>query len=232
MTDGNSAANTLKPIFILCLVVSVGLHLVSVLFLAYIWTAPAAVNTASYLEMRDLVSTPADSPTAIMSQPASDSPAPGQRQPPSEPAQERQPETAISDNEAAPTPDIGATPLGLGMSHGFVSSLGDGVTLRADIRDYYLLLVERINKQWWEKAGTLKEAIRQDGSAVLVILRDGTLVDRRINRGTGSVEADRALLESIDKSAPMPPLPESYERDVFTAPLKISAPLQLFRSAR
>ncbi|MFH1028629.1 MAG: hypothetical protein V1791_11565, partial [Pseudomonadota bacterium] len=87
MTDGNFVANTLKPIFILCLVVSVGMHLVSVLFLAYIWTAPAAVKTASYLEMRDLVSTPADSPTAIMSQPAADSPVTEQQQTPLGPDQ-------------------------------------------------------------------------------------------------------------------------------------------------
>jgi len=203
-----------------------------VLFLAYIWTAPGAVSSASYLEMRDLVSIPVDSPAPVMSQPAADSPAQEQPQPLPGPDQEKPPEAVSPAPDTAAAPDISTTPLGLGMSHGFVSSLGDGVTLRADIRDYYLLLVERINKQWWEKAGALKEAVRQDGSAVLVILRDGTLLDRRINRGTGSAEADRALLESIDKSAPLPPLPGSYERDVFTAPLKISAPLQLFRTAR
>lgn len=232
MTEGLFAANKVKPVFVLCLAVSIGLHLASVLFLAYIWTAPGAVNSASYLEMRDLVSIPADSPAPVMSSPPADSPAQEQLQKLPVPDQEKPSEPVSPAPETASVPDITTTPLGLGMSHGFVSSLGDGVTLRADIRDYYLLLVERINRQWWDRAGMLKEAVRQDGSAVLVILRDGTLLDRRINRGTGSAEADRALLESIDKSSPLPPLPESYERDVFTAPLKITAPLQLFRNVR
>jgi TonB family protein len=217
-------------VFAISLAVSIALHLVSVLFVAYIWTSPPAVPGATFLEMRDLVTEPVKSSPTI-SAPRQMS-APGedllQQDQPSESSQEANPPQTKTDHPEA----VSSTPLGLGMSYGFVSSLGDGATLREDIRGYYLQLVEKINRVWWERAGTLSDAIRQDGIAVVVILNDGTLVDRQISRSTGSVEADRALLESIEQAAPMPPLPAGFMRDVFTAPLKITAPLQLFRSAR
>ena len=56
-----------------------------------------------------------------------------------------------------------STPLGLGMTHGYFSGLADGRTLRDDIRGYYFEMVEKINREWWDKAGLLKEPLRQDG---------------------------------------------------------------------
>lgn len=231
MSDGYPTARPVNLIFALCLAFSIGLHIVSVLMIACIWSAPAGIVGASYLEMRDLVTASPDSAPVIRSTSSSSPIKAEQPQALPEPDPQKTSAPEQPGPESEDRRDLRTSPIGLGMSYGFVSSLGDGVTLREDIREYYLLLVERINKVWWERAATLTEAIRQDGIAVVMVLGDGTLVGRQIQRGTGSPEADRALLESIDRAAPMPPLPASYGRDVFTAPLKITAPLQLFRAA-
>ncbi len=229
MSDGHFTTKPVNLIFAICLAFSIGLHIVSVLVVAFIWTAPAGVRDASYLEMRDLISAPDNSPSVISKARSINPVIPEQSQDSSEQDPEKSSEPEQSEPVDVSSLDPRATQLGLGMSYGFVSSLGEGATLREDIRDYYLMLVERINKVWWERAATLTEAIRQDGIAVVVVLGDGTLVGRQIQKGTGSLEADQALLESIDRAAPMPPLPSGFGRDMFTAPLKIKAPLQLFR---
>lgn len=216
-----------------CLGASIALHLVSVLLVAYVWTAPSGSEKISYLEMRDLVPAPLDSPPAVLSAPVKIqepvrltepvvAPLPAAVP---QPANLPEPEDTAS--EPAVNEDIRTTPLGLGMAYGFVSSLGDGSTLREDIRDYYLVLVEKINRIWWERAAALSNAINQDGIVFITIQRDGTLLGRMIRRGTGSAEVDQALLESIDKAAPLPPLPDSYTQQVFSAPLKITAPSRL-----
>ncbi len=233
MSDGYTASKPLKSIFVFCMALSVGVHLVSILLIACVWTTPAGNSGVNFLEMRDLV--PELPVSRLNTRPENLQPKTSER--PSslhEPEIEKQSEAATSDPEpeAEPSRDAGNTPLGLGMTYGFVSSLGDGATLREDVRDYYLVLVERINKIWWERAATIAEPVRQEGVAVVAILNNGTLVGRQISRSTGSPEADRVLLESIDNAAPLPPLPASYGRDVFTAPLKITAPLQLFRTAK
>ena len=122
-----------------------------------------------------------------------------------------------------------STPLGLGMTHGYFSGIADGRSLRDDIRGYYFEMVEKINRGWWDKAGLLKEPLRQDGIFELLVERDGTIVSIRILQGSGSREADRLLTEIIKKSSPLPPLPSSYDPDLFRAPLRIKAPSFLFR---
>lgn len=217
----------------LCLGASVALHLVSVLLIASVWTAPSGSEKISYLEMRDLVPAPLDSPPAVLSAPVRIQEPVKVTEPvvaPLPPAASQpadQPEPADAAPEPTVVEDIRTTPLGLGMAYGFVSSLGDGSTLREDIREYYLVLVEKINRIWWERAAELSSAIDQDGIVFITIQRDGTLLGRIIRRGTGSAEVDQALLESIDKAAPLPPLPDSYTQQVFSAPLKITAPSRL-----
>jgi protein TonB len=122
-----------------------------------------------------------------------------------------------------------STPLGLGMTHGYFSGLADGRSLRDDIRGYYFEMVAKINREWWEKAGLLKEPLRQDGIFELVVQRDGTIVSIRMLQRTGSSEADRLLTEIIRKASPLSPLPSTYELDLFKAPLRIKAPSFLFR---
>ena len=122
-----------------------------------------------------------------------------------------------------------STPLGLGMTHGYFSMLADGKTLRDDVRAYYSEMVEKINREWWDKAGLLKDPLREDGYFEIIIHRDGTIEAQQLVRSTGSSEADRLIVEIIKKASPLPPLPSSYPLDQFRAPLRIKAPLSLFR---
>ena len=203
------------------------------LLIAYVRTSPSGSEKISYLEMRDLVQAPLDSPPAVLSapvmiqEPVRDTEPVVAPLPPAASQPADQPEPADAAPEATVGEDIRTTPLGLGMAYGFVSSLGDGSTLREDIREYYLVMVEKINRIWWERAAGLSSAIDQDGIVFITIQRDGTLLGRIIRRGTGSAEVDQALLESIDKATPLPPLPDSYTQQVFSAPLKITAPSRL-----
>jgi protein TonB len=125
---------------------------------------------------------------------------------------------------------ITSTPLGLGMTHGYFSMLADGKTLREDIRAYYFEMVEKINREWWDKAPLLKDPLREDGLFEILIQRDGAIDGLWLLRGTGSKEADRLIAEIVRKASPLPPLPTTYPLDQFRAPLKIKSPLFLFRS--
>jgi protein TonB len=115
------------------------------------------------------------------------------------------------------------------MTHGYFSGLADGRTLRDDIRGYYFEMVEKINREWWDKAGLLKEPLRHDGVFELLIQRDGTIVSIRILQGTGSREADSVVTEIIRNASPLPSLPATYDLGLFRAPLRIKAPSFLFR---
>jgi protein TonB len=125
--------------------------------------------------------------------------------------------------------ELMTTPLGLGMTYGYVSSLGEGNSLRDDIRVYYLDVVERINREWWKRAEALKEPIRQDGIIELYLRPDGSIISQRIGQGTGSREADQILQDVIKAVSPLPPLPASFDQNMFLAPLRIKAPSYLFR---
>jgi protein TonB len=171
---------------------------------------------------------PAAAPSAP--KPAMTSPPATPTQETDKPAQEslpEQPQPSSSSSEKAG--GVMSTPLGLGMTHGYFSGLADGRSLRDEIRGYYFEMVEKINKEWWEKAGLLKEPLRQDGIFELLIQRDGAIVSIRILQGTGTSEADRLLAEIIKKASPLPPLPDTYNLDLFRAPLRIKAPSFLFR---
>jgi protein TonB len=125
--------------------------------------------------------------------------------------------------------ELMTTPLGLGMTYGYVSSLGEGNSLREDIRAYYLELVEKINREWWKRADGLKEPIRREGFIELYLRPDGSIISLRMDQGTGSQEADQILQDVIKAVSPLPPLPASYDREMFLAPLRIKAPSRLFR---
>lgn len=125
--------------------------------------------------------------------------------------------------------ELMATPLGLGMTFGYVSSLAEGRSLREDIRGYYFELVEKVNREWWKRAEGLKEPVRQDGFIELYLQSDGSIVSQRMYQGTGSREADQVLQEVIKAVSPFPPFPPGFDQKVFLAPLRIKAPSNLFR---
>ncbi|MGD0585897.1 MAG: TonB C-terminal domain-containing protein [Oryzomonas sp.] len=125
--------------------------------------------------------------------------------------------------------ELMTTPLGLGMTYGYISSLAEGRSLREDIRGYYFEVVEKINREWWKRANGLKEPIRQDGIIELYLRPDGSLISQRMYQGTGSREADQVLQDVIKDVSPLPPLPASFDQKIFLAPLRIKAPSNLFR---
>ncbi len=138
-------------------------------------------------------------------------------------------QSSESSSSKGKTGELMSTPLGLGMVHGFFSGLADGRSLRDDVRGYYFEMVGNINREWWAKAGLLKEALRQDGIFEVLVQRDGSIVSIQIVQGTGSRDADQLLTKIIMNASPLPPLPSTYELDLFRAPLRIKAPSFLFR---
>ncbi|MGB9082157.1 MAG: TonB family protein, partial [Desulfuromonadaceae bacterium] len=212
-----------------CLVISLALHLAAVIAVLLASTQRSYGPVVTYIDINSsaesvsraapVIHSPSphseiikDEQPAIVPENSSDSP-----------KTEAPPETV-----QPPVPGILATSLGRGMASGYFSSLGEGKNLRDDIREYYFLVLEKVNSRWWLKAETLKEAALHDGMVEFLVGRDGTLIDSRLLKSTGSREVDRAIIEVLKEAAPFPPLPASYDPDLFRAPLKIAAPLHLF----
>ncbi|MBT1073549.1 TonB C-terminal domain-containing protein [Pelotalea chapellei] len=151
-----------------------------------------------------------------------------QEQPKEEIPKEEMPVT-VPAAPATVSPEVLSTPLGLGMAHGFFKSLAEGRTLRDEIRVYYFEILEKINTSWWQKAGTLKESVHQDGIIDISIGPDGVLQEARLVSTTGSAEVDRAIIEILKEASPFTPPPVSFGQDSFRAPLRIAAPSNLFR---
>lgn len=234
----NSIQDPRKHWFGYALALSLALHLGAALaFIIAGGFKIAGDNTTNFI-IQDISPSPSISapvkqaPATPAPQPAMSSPIPDAVQKTETPAQEPPPEQ-LSESASSPGKEGGlmSTPLGLGMTHGYFSGLADGRSLRDEIRGYYFEMVERINREWWDKAGLLKEPLRQDGIFELLVRRDGTIVTIQILRGTGSREADRLLTDIIRKASPLPPLPATFDMDQFRAPLRIKAPSFLFRLA-
>ncbi len=218
------------------LALSLVLHIGAVLVFIVASGVMTGVNNAPKFIVQDVVFAPSNSAS-------NQSIAPQTFEPSSEKTSPTPPvEVGSADNVQEPQPDqlseqsadvnknaSISIPLELGMTHGYFSGLAGGRTLRDDIRGYYFEMVEKINREWWNQAGLLKEPIHQDGIFDVLLQRDGTIVSIQIRQGTGLPEADRLLVEIIRKASPLPPLPSTYELGMFRAPLRIKAPSALFR---
>jgi protein TonB len=121
---------------------------------------------------------------------------------------------------------VGRYSLGFGMSKGYFRSLSQGESLRGDIREYYLNLLQDINAKWWVDQSIATKRI----SAILInvaIARNGEIVAKEIVRSSGDILYDRAVLAALGAAGPLPPLPASYEDNLFVAPLRLMPPLNL-----
>ena len=216
------------------LATSLMLHLLAVVFIFAAGDAVRSIPAVSGILVENVTLAPAISP----SKPAEPLPAPAP--PEIAPLPDASPEefppktspaaqASTSEKPSQGMKELMATPLGLGMTYGYISSLAEGRSLREDIRGYYFELVEKINREWWKRADGLKEPIRRDGIIELYLRPDGSVISQRIYQGTGSREADQVLQDVIKAVAPLPPLPASFDQKVFFAPLKIKAPSSLFR---
>jgi len=118
--------------------------------------------------------------------------------------------------------------IGLGLTNGYFSSISEGESLRGDIREYYFRLLREINEKWWlNKEG--QQAGFQGAILNVVIARDGTIVRKVLIRKSGNPAFDKAILQTLEAASPLAPLPENYENQYFTFPVKFVGPLTFFR---
>ncbi|GFE58345.1 energy transducer TonB [Geobacter sp. AOG1] len=125
--------------------------------------------------------------------------------------------------------DLHKSGIELGLTNGYFSGIGEGETLRDDIREYYFAMLRQINEKWWLQPGSHQGAA---GNAIvnLVIAKDGVVVRSLLVQGSGNPVFDRQILQAVTAASPLPPLPESYGNDLFSAPLRFKAPLSLMSS--
>lgn len=121
--------------------------------------------------------------------------------------------------------------LGLGMASGYFSSFGEGRTLRGDIREYYFEMLRSINEKWWVRNNNIP-AGRKNAFVMVVIARNGKVVAMRLAESSGNPQFDKAIMQVLEAASPLPPLPETYDRDFFEAPLRFNLPLNLMESLK
>jgi periplasmic protein TonB len=221
---------------VLGIIVSIMLHLLCVFILLGLPTGePARTPAVTYVDLNA-----AQHPAAPMSVPPKEATLPKiaqkpQAPPPPAPVPAGQPK--VQSPEASPVQP--ATPLetrveeqrsstimGLGLTKGYFKSLGEGETLRGDIKGYYLEMLQGINEKWWVDQKLDKRRVRPIVVAITVA-RNGDIVDSGIVRGSGDSRYDRAVLAALLAASPLPPLPASYEGDFFQAPIRLVPPLNL-----
>lgn len=212
-----------------CLVISLAIHVVAIALILLASTQRDIGPKVTYIDINS-ISESAPPATPVIHSPSpqpenikAEEPVPLPEKP-SEPTKAETPVTPVQ-----PTvQEVKTTSLGRGIASGYFTSFAEGKNLRDDIREYYFVLLEKINHQWWLKAETLRETAARDGVVIFVIGRDGTLMEVQLSKSTGSREVDRAIVEVLKSASPFPPLPASYPLGGFRAPLKIAAPLHLF----
>lgn len=218
---------TYPKTLLISLLASISMHVAGLMLVIGVLRAPARHSELAYIDFEIKPPVHTVEPKEAPRQEPQQSAATPENPPPVQTPAAPQPSAA---NQPQIQHEIGASKLGLGMMYGYVNSLAEGVSLRDEVRDYYFQLVERINEAWWKSAREgLSETISNDGIVEIVIARDGSLLGSRIRNSTGSRAADRLLIKSIEAAAPLPSLPSGYQYDVFSAPLKIVRPSNLFR---
>ena len=112
------------------------------------------------------------------------------------------------------------------MISGHFASFAEGESLKDDIRVYYFSLMRRINEVWW-LSGASKGSFTFAASVNLQISRDGKVISCELLESSGNREQDQALLDSVKRAEPLPPLPASYPSKTFNAPIRFVPPLRL-----
>lgn len=188
-----------------------------------------SVNLADS-EIRPVVPSPAET----VSEPVPKTELPSEMSIPVENEQPPAEEALPLQTEEPPPPPVASAPpssLSLGMSRGFFRGIADGESLKSDVREYYLALLDTINERWWSVAGTAGvELGRSEAMLTIVMKKSGEMVDVRLVKSTGSPAYDRMILQAVQAASPLPPLPESYASDLFLAPVRLVAPRGLLFS--
>lgn len=217
-------------IFVCTVVISLILHIAvtALLTLPGRFTAPPAPPV--FLDLQNIYSLPDPDEKPLDEQSQAVDPLP----PNTQPVPEISPEVAEFDKriehslrKALQSPEaIHETSIGLGMISGHFASFAEGESLKDDIRVYYFTLMRRINEVWWV-SGAAKGTFTSAASVNIHISREGKVLGCDLIESSGSSEQDLALLDSIKKAEPLPPLPRSFYGRVFNAPIRFVPPLRL-----
>ncbi|HJV36801.1 TonB family protein [Geomonas sp.] len=119
-----------------------------------------------------------------------------------------------------------ASTFGLGLSRGFFRSIHDGETLRTDVKEYYMAMLDGINNKWWMDKQFDKVRI-EPIEVWITIARSGQVLNAQLTRSSGNPRYDKMVLAALSTAGPLPPLPATYEDETFQAPLRLSPPLNL-----
>jgi len=214
-------------IFVCMLVISVLLHVAMSSLLLFPGRLAGQARQPLYV---DLATIPAEIPAEKATPPEeAATPAEPATVPP-EPlsaAQNLQQQVESTLQKGADSPEtLHESAIGIGMMSGYFGSFAEGETLRDDVRLYYFALMRRINEVWWQN-NAVNPALGSGAALNLVVNRDGKVVACEILQSSGNREHDQALLASVKRAEPMPPLPGSYPRPTFNAPIRFVPPLQL-----
>lgn len=235
--EENEHPTTLNTALVKGITISLALHLVAALVLLGIpGGGEPARQAVTYV---DLNSVPSPQPTPPPAKVSPPEPAPEpvaakseaiplpDTQPVPEQAPIEEPKPAaqqpqLQQPEAAP--ERSRTMFGMGLTKGYFKSLSDGDSLRVNVKEYYLEMLQGINERWW-----LEQRDEQVRPIVvsLTIARNGAIVRSTILQSSGNIVYDRAVQKSLESAGPLPPLPESYADEFFEAPVRLVPPLNL-----
>lgn len=214
-------------IFVCTIVISIILHLAAstVLLLPGRYSVPPAAPLFVELDNMAAPSEAAQQETELPENP----PLPQPEALPQSTPEAAKMEQAIDSSlrRAVQTPEaVHESSIGLGMISGHFASFAQGESLKDEIRVYYFELMRRINEVWWT-TGATKGSFVVAASVNIIISRDGKIVGCELLESSGNREQDQALLESIKKAEPLPPLPQNFPQRIFNAPIRFVPPLRL-----
>ena len=217
-------------IFACTVIISIILHIAVSTFLTLPGHFSGPASAPVFVDLNNMTSLPDTVENPVPDPPQADEPA----APDQQPIPETSPEVAQLDKaiesslrKAVQAPDaVHESSIGLGMISGHFASFAEGESLKDDIRVYYFSLMRRINEAWW-LSGAAKGNFISAASANISISREGKLLGCELLESSGSREQDLALLDSIKRAGPLPPLPPSFYGKVFNAPIRFVPPLRL-----
>ena len=235
----DSPSSRIKNRFAVMVALSFVLHVVTASILLSPRSASQSAPPVAFIDLKDM-NLPEEAPVvptapAVPQQPPEpvenipDPPPVDPPQPLSE-MEKLQTEVTHSLQNAQTDPEVlQESSFGLGLTNGYFTSIGQGETLRGDIREYYFAMLRQINEKWWLTREAQQEELREVVINI-VVARDGTVLEKVVISGSGNRILDRAMLATIEAASPLPPLPATFNMDIFSAPLRFMKPLNLFQS--
>ena len=231
-----SPSSRIKNRFALMVALSFLLHVLTASILLSPRSASLSAPPANFIDLKDLnfpeevPAVPAESEQPP--EPAENIPEPPPADPPQPLSEMEKLQTEVRHsllNAEADPELLQERSFGLGLTNGYFTSIGQGESLRGDIREYYFAMLRQINEKWWLTREAQQEELREVVINI-VVGRDGTVLEKVVMSGSGNRTLDRAMLASIEAASPLPPLPATFNMEYFSAPLKFMKPLNLFQS--